>query len=262
MAMNAQLDTLVKLSRALGHPSRDMVILAEGNTSIRTSDDRMLVKASGAQLGTAVAEDFVEVEIAAMLELVDGGDDDDVERVFGAVSRAGKRPSVEAMLHAVCLSTGGASVVGHTHPVPVNILLCSSHAERLASEVLFPEQVVVLGPQPIALPYLDPGLTLARAVRLEIAAYLREHARPPKVIYLGNHGIVALGQSATEVVQISEMAVKVSRILGGVLAIGQLRSLPPGAVQRIDLRPDEAYRRQALANPTQPGEPPSAGPHD
>ena len=40
--MPAELRTLVELSRTLGEPSRDLVILAEGNTSIRTDPDRML----------------------------------------------------------------------------------------------------------------------------------------------------------------------------------------------------------------------------
>jgi len=72
------------------------------------------------------------------------------------------------MLHAICLSVGGASVVGHTHPVPVNIVLCSPHAERMSSDVLFPEQVVILGRKPVFVPYMDPGLTLARAVQQEM----------------------------------------------------------------------------------------------
>ena len=168
--MAAELRTLVELSRTLGDPSRDLVILAEGNTSIRTEEDRMLVKASGSQLGTAADEDFVEVNTATMLDLVndEAAGEKDVERVFGELGRSGKRPSVEAMLHAICLSAGGASVVGHTHPVPVNIVLCSPHAQRLSSDVLFPEQVVILGRNPAFVPYLDPGLTLARAVQREM----------------------------------------------------------------------------------------------
>ena len=138
--MASELRTLVELSRTLGEPGRDLVILAEGNTSIRTGPDRMLVKASGSQLGTAAASDFVEVDISTMMDLVNDetAGVDDVTRVFGDVGRGGKRPSVEAMLHAICLSAGGASVVGHTHPVPVNIVLCSPHAERMSADVLFP----------------------------------------------------------------------------------------------------------------------------
>jgi rhamnose utilization protein RhaD (predicted bifunctional aldolase and dehydrogenase) len=247
--MAAELRTLVELSRTLGDPSRDLVILAEGNTSIRTEEDRMLVKASGSQLGTAADEDFVEVNTATMLDLVndEAAGEKDVERVFGELGRSGKRPSVEAMLHAICLSIGGASVVGHTHPVPVNILLCSPHAERMSSDVLFPEQVVILGRNPAFVPYTDPGLTLARAVQREMVRRIELDGAPPKVIYLGNHGIFALGQSAAEVLQITAMAVKVSRILGGALTVGGVHTLSEHDVARIDGRPDEIYRRQVLA---------------
>jgi rhamnose utilization protein RhaD (predicted bifunctional aldolase and dehydrogenase) len=246
--MAAELRTLVELSRTLGEPSRDLVILAEGNTSIRTEQDRMLVKASGSVLGTAAEEDFVEVDTRAMLDLVndEAAGEDDVERVFGAIG-GGRRPSVEAMLHAICLGIGGASVVGHTHPVPVNILLCSPQAERMSSDVLFPEQVVILGRNPVYVPYTDPGLTLARAVQREMLRRIELDGAPPKVIYLGNHGIFALGRSAAEVLQITAMAVKVSRILGGALAVGGVQTLSEHDVARIDGRPDEIYRRQILA---------------
>jgi rhamnose utilization protein RhaD (predicted bifunctional aldolase and dehydrogenase) len=247
--MPAELRTLVELSRTLGEPGRDLVILAEGNTSIRTDPDRMLVKASGSQLGTAADEDFVEVDTRTMLDLVndEAVGADDVERVFGELGQTGKRPSVEAMLHAICLSAGGASVVGHTHPVPVNIVLCSPHARRLSSDVLFPEQVVILGRNPVFVPYTDPGLTLARTVLREMLRRIELDGVPPKVIYLGNHGIFALGQSAAEVVAITAMAVKVSRILGGALTVGGVHTLSEQDVARIDGRPDEIYRRQVLA---------------
>jgi rhamnose utilization protein RhaD (predicted bifunctional aldolase and dehydrogenase) len=243
--MPSELRTLVELSRTLGEPSRDLVILAEGNTSIRTDQDRMLVKASGSQLAAAADEDFVEVDTRIMLDLVndEAAGDREVERVFGEFARTGKRPSVEAMLHAICLSDGGASVVGHTHPVPLNVVLCSPQAERMAGDVLFPEQVVILGRDPVFVPYLDPGLTLARAVQRE----LRRRPDPPKVIYLGNHGIFALGQSAAQVLQITAMAVKVSRILSGALMLGGVSTLSEHDVARIDGRPDEIYRRQVLA---------------
>jgi rhamnose utilization protein RhaD (predicted bifunctional aldolase and dehydrogenase) len=248
--MPSELRTLVELSRTLGEPGRDLVILAEGNTSIRTDPDRMLVKASGSQLGTAAEDDFVEVDTRVMLELVNdpAAGDDSVERVFGEFARAGKRPSVEAMLHAICLGVGGASVVGHTHPVPVNVVLCSPHAERLSSDALFPEQVVILGRNPVFVPYLDPGLMLARAVLREIQRRVSVDGVPPKVIYLGNHGIFALGQTAAEVLQITAMAVKVSRILGGALTLGGVHTLSEQDVARIDGRPDEVYRRRVLAS--------------
>ena len=248
--MAAELRTLVELSRTLGEPGRDLVILAEGNTSIRTGPDRMLVKASGSRLEAADDEDFIEVDTRAMLGLVNDetAGDDDVKRVFVEVASGSRRPSVEAMLHAICLSVGGATVVGHTHPVPVNIVLCSPHAEQMSSPVLFPEQVVILGRKPVFVPYMDPGLTLARAVQQEMLSQIELGGARPKVVYLGNHGIFALGESAAEVLQITAMAVKVSRILGGALAVGGVRTLSEDDVARIDGRPDEIYRRQVLAD--------------
>ena len=44
------------------------------------------------------------------------------------------------------------------------------------------------------------------------------------------------------------MAVKVSRILGGAIAIGGVHTLSEADVARIDGRPDEIYRRQVLAD--------------
>jgi hypothetical protein len=68
------------------------------------------------------------------------------------------------------------------------------------------------------------------------------------VVYLGNHGLFALGESAAEVLQITATAVKVSRILGGAIAVGGVRTLSEKDVARIDGRPDEIYRRQVLAD--------------
>jgi rhamnose utilization protein RhaD (predicted bifunctional aldolase and dehydrogenase) len=244
------LERIVALSRALGDPARELAILGEGNTSLRSGDGRMLVKASGASLASVTAEDFVEVEIAPLGALLDDPDADDaaVAEAFAVVERrTGRRPSVEAMLHAVCLELGGAVAVGHTHPVPVLALLCSEHAEALATHMLFPDQIVVLGRRPLFVPYVDPGLALARRVRDDLAAHVERHGEPPKVIYLGNHGLFALGRSPEHVLQITAMAVKAGRVLAGALAVGGARPLDEADADRIDTRPDEHYRRAALA---------------
>ena len=195
--MSAELEQIVALSRALGDPALDLAILGEGNTSLRTGEGTMLVKASGASLASVTAADFVELETAPLTALLDdpAADDAAVAQAFAPVEeRTGRRPSVEAMLHAVCLELGGAHAVGHTHPVPVVALLCSRHAEALATEMLFPDQIVVLGRRPLFVPYVDPGLALARRVRDDLATHVARHGEPPKVIYLGNHGLFALGR--------------------------------------------------------------------
>jgi rhamnose utilization protein RhaD (predicted bifunctional aldolase and dehydrogenase) len=247
--VSTDLEAIVALSRALGDPARELAILGEGNTSLRTGETTMLVKASGASLATVTAADFVALETAPLTALLDdpAADDAAVAEAFAAVeARTGRRPSVEAMLHAVCLELGAAHAVGHTHPVPVLALLCSPHAEALATNMLFPDQIVVLGRRPLFVPYVDPGLALARRVRDDLAAHLARHGEPPKAIYLGNHGLFALGRTPEHVLQITAMAVKASRVLAGALAVGGATPLPEADADRIDTRLDEHYRRGAL----------------
>lgn len=247
--MSEPLEAIVALSRALGDPAGELAILGEGNTSLRTGEGAMLVKASGASLATVTAADFVALETAPLLALLDdpGADDAAVAEAFAAVeARTGRRPSVEAMLHAVCLERAGADAVGHTHPVPVLALLCSPHAEALATHLLFPDQIVVLGRHPLFVPYVDPGLALARRVRDDLDAHVATHGEPPKAIYLGNHGFFALGRTPEQVLQITAMAVKASRVLVGALAAGGAKPLTEPDADRIDTRLDEHYRRAAL----------------
>lgn len=255
-----RLPGLVTLSRQLGDPAREWAVLAEGNTSVRSGEDTMLVKASGAFLSSAGPADFVEVGLSAVLRLVDdpGARDDDVRALFAAVAGAhqGRRPSVEALLHAVCLELPGVAAVGHTHPIPVNSLLCSPRAALLTDGSLFPDQIVVLGVNPLLVPYIDPGLRLAQAVRAMAQQHVAGTGGPPKVVYLRNHGMFALGGSESEVLHITEMAVKVARILLGTLAAGGPSYLPADEVARIDTRPDEELRRAELrrAAPAREGE--------
>lgn len=256
------IDQLVELSRTLGEPQRDLVLLAEGNTSVRAGDGRMLVKASGARLGAAGPNDFVDVETKPLLELVHSTETDDalVEATLGAArrdrtaptgpapraSQDGPRPSMEALVHAICLGQPGVDVVAHTHPTAVNAILCSDQAPRLVDGALFPDQIVVLGRHAVLVPYADPGLSLARAVSGAIDRHLAAHDRPPKVVYLANHGIFVLAGNPGEALAITEMTVKTARVLRGVLAVGMPRYLTDAEADRIDTRPDEAHRRARL----------------
>ncbi|MCS5713616.1 class II aldolase/adducin family protein [Herbiconiux sp. CPCC 205716] len=176
------------------------------------------------------------------------GDDEAVRELFARGSGpGGRRPSVEALLHAVCLALPGVEAVGHTHPVPVNALLCSPRASLLVEGSLFPDQIVVLGTDPLLVPYIDPGLPLARAVRRMLAERLASTGSVPKAVYLANHGMFALGATPAEVLRITEMAVKVAETILGSLPAGGPVFLSPDDVARIDTRPDELLRRAALA---------------
>jgi len=92
-------------------------------------------------------------------------------------------------------------------------------------------------------PYADPGLPLALTVRQTPAEFLDRYRRGPKVLLMENHGVIALGSTAQEVLNITHMLVKTCRILAHSLVAGGPRFLSPTAVDRIDKRPDELARR-------------------
>ena len=61
-----------------------------------------------------------------------------------------------------------------------------------------------------------------------------------------NHGAIALGSTAQEVLNITQMLVKTCRILAHTLTAGGPRFLSPTQVERIDKRPDELARRKTF----------------
>jgi rhamnose utilization protein RhaD (predicted bifunctional aldolase and dehydrogenase) len=240
---------LVGLSRHLGDPVLDYVILGEGNTSARIDADTFWVKASGVELRTIEASGFVRVRFDRLLSLLEAAELNDAQvkaelEAARANPEASARPSVETVLHAVVLQLDGIRFVGHTHPTAVNAVLCSQKAEEAIAGRLFPDEIVYCGPAPIYLPYTDPGVPLARAVRDSVEPYLDKYGEVPKVILMQNHGLIALGQTAAEVERITAMAVKAAQVLLGTYALGGPHFLSPETAARIHTRPDEQYRRQ------------------
>lgn len=254
MIKQAKQDVLAQLiwmSRELGRPELDYAILGEGNTSARIDDETFFVKASGAELCTLDESGVVEVSLKRALALLDAEDLSDASVKAGLIAAkvdpaAARHPSVETVLHALALTEGGATWVGHTHPTAVNAVLCSQAAEAAYAGRLFPDEIVVCGPAPVFVPYTDPGVPLARCVREKIRAYVAEWGQPPKVILMQNHGLIALGRSPQEVLNVTAMAVKAARVLLGTYVLGGPRFLTEQQVARIHTRPDEALRRRAL----------------
>lgn len=241
---------LLKLSHELGDLSQDMAILGEGNTSVRLNTDRFLVKASGSSLGTLRAEDTVECLFAPLLELMDRADAND-EDVDGALMKCrvdpnAKRPSVEALFHAYFLSLPGVHVVGHTHPIAINSILCSPRAAEFAEHRIFPDEIVCCGPASVLVPYTDPGLWLGQAIKKQTDAFIKEHQTQPKVVLLQSHGVITFGATSEAVKSAMYMAVKAARIFIDAAALGGPVFLSKDTIDRISGRRDEHYRQAAL----------------
>jgi rhamnose utilization protein RhaD (predicted bifunctional aldolase and dehydrogenase) len=249
MSPDEILAQLVSMTKNLGDPALDYAILGEGNSSARIDDETFWVKASGAEMRTIGAGGFVQVSFGRVLEMLHAGSLSDVEvkaslEAARVDPEAKARPSVETVLHALALKLDGVNFVGHTHPTAVNAILCSQQPEEAVAGRLFPDEIVYCGPAPIYIPYTDPGVPLAKAVRDAIDGYLDEYHEVPKVILMQNHGLIALGKTASEVENVTAMYVKTARVILGAYALGGLHFMTPEAVARIHTRPDELHRRK------------------
>src|SRR6266542_2113800 len=161
------LDELIAMSNHLGEEQRELLIIGEGNTSARIDADSFFVKASGSNLRTASPDGFVQISRSRVLKLLEAeASDQDVKRVLGESRvdpQAKGHPSVETVLHAALYELTDAQFIGHSHPIAVNIVMCSKHAESIVNH-LMPDEIVVCGVASVFVPYTDPGLPLAREV--------------------------------------------------------------------------------------------------
>jgi len=249
--MSAVLDELVAMSRYLGDPERPYVILGEGNTSARIDEDSFYVKASGTTLEGCSGGDFLPVSISKVIAILDDpkATDDDVDKVLrAAVLDPGekRKPSVETMLHAILLQYPEYAFAAHSHPVLTNAILCSVNAEEAMAGRTCPDHIVVMGNKSVWVPYVDPGLVLAREVRDRVRRFIDEEGELPRAIMLQNHGSIAMAENGKKTIAITRMTEKASQIVLGSYAMGGPHFMDAKNVDRIHTRPDEAYRQKVI----------------
>jgi rhamnose utilization protein RhaD (predicted bifunctional aldolase and dehydrogenase)/NAD(P)-dependent dehydrogenase (short-subunit alcohol dehydrogenase family) len=216
---------LVAISRHFGSdPS--LVLAGGGNSSVKTAD-RLLVKASGGALATIGADGFVEMDREKLDELAHadlGSDPQAREAAFKEAILAARRhpesnlrPSVECLLHHLL----PGRFVFHSHATLGNALTCCTKGEELARE-LFGDEVLWL-------PYVDPGFTLAQALRQALGAWRERTGREsPPVLLMANHGMIVQGEDA------DEMKRHTDRVLAKIAVRLATVDAASGAVERRD----------------------------
>jgi rhamnose utilization protein RhaD (predicted bifunctional aldolase and dehydrogenase)/NAD(P)-dependent dehydrogenase (short-subunit alcohol dehydrogenase family) len=180
----------VELSHSYGSDP-ELVLAGGGNTSVKF-DDHLLVKGSGTALADIRAEDFVDLDRAALQLLLErdlGTSRDEREAAFKQAVLAarlhperGQRPSVEAVLHHLM---PGRFVV-HLHATLVNQFSCCREGRRLVQEHL--------GDDVIWVDLVDPGFALAKTLQDELADFTRRTGKEcPRAVIMQNHGLVVSG---------------------------------------------------------------------
>lgn len=248
MTTPSSLTPLLEMTRAIGQPEMEYVIIGEGNTSCRIDNDSFWIKASGQQMNGISENGFVAVKFAPILDMLDkpAGDLAAQKVAMQAAkvdSTAPGVPSVEVTFHAMLLHECGVKYVGHTHALAVNRLTCSPRGRDFATNRMFPDEAVLCGPESVFVPYVDPGLPLALAIRDGVRGYMANWGEAPKVILLANHGVIVLGQSPQEILNITAMTVKAAHIFYGAATLGGPVFMTREDVLHIVRRPDEIYRR-------------------
>jgi rhamnose utilization protein RhaD (predicted bifunctional aldolase and dehydrogenase) len=195
---NQLLQDYVRMSKTAGNRA-DYVQGGGGNTSVKLSEGRMAVKASGFRLNQIGMDDaYVVVDAKAIRQWYSGvnlAEDRDFEKESVAAAKGavvpgfgpqGLRPSVEAGFHAVL-----GSFVIHTHAVQANLLCCSAEGQGLM-EKLFTNA----GFPAIWIPYINPGFCLTLKIKAAREAMIAATGNDPHIIFMENHGLIVWGDDA------------------------------------------------------------------
>lgn len=185
---------LIQISKYSGM-REDLVQAGGGNSSIKLDCCRMAIKASGIQLADITEGSGYSIVDYPMIRsymdaLVQGTSPCSDEEILERALLEGKRPSIETFLHAV---TGKVTL--HTHPVSVNILASRTGGmERIKKR--FPEALLV--------GYATPGVELAKLYYKTYLEAFWQGRRSFPVIFLKNHGLIVSGDTAEEVIRLTE----------------------------------------------------------
>jgi len=242
-ASRTVLDQLLAMTLEIAKPEHGQVILGEGNTSAKDGAT-LWIKASGQQMAGIGADSFVQVDLDRVVSSLgeDGWSDEDCRRFLNEsrTGPAGGIPSTETFMHAWLQTLPDVGFVAHTHPTTTLGVMCGPRAAEFAECRYFPDQIVLCGPRSVLVPYVAPGLALAKAIRDACTSFTGETGWRPKTVLLENHGLIALGKTPNEAIAACLMTEKAAKIF---VAAGEPRPLTDDEVAHIYNWTDEHFRQ-------------------
>ena len=186
--------------------NRNMLAAADGNISLKISDDEILITPSG------IAKGFMTPDAMAVINLK--GD-----VLIG-------KPSTERLMHLqIYRACEKAKAVVHAHP-PTAIAwsIARPQLEKLPSDCLS-EVILATGDIPFV-PYARPGTEKMGSV---LIPFLPQH----RALILRCHGAVAWGEDLEEAYRGMERIEHSSQILAAAERLGGLNKLPDEEIQYL-----------------------------
>ena len=203
-----ELEQFSAMSKTVG-ARPDYIQGGGGNTSMKTEDGYMLIKASGFRLSDITPDNAYAMldyrALAAFYKETDPSTLEDVEKTGTAKGKEltvtvpelpALRPSVEAGFHSI-----QDRFVIHTHSVYGNLAACAENCDEILKEAFkdAPYSYAVV-------PYTDPGVKLTFSIWNAIQETLCATGKKPSVIVMKNHGIIATDDDAQKTIEIHDDA--------------------------------------------------------
>ena len=225
---------LIELAHRVGnHPAR-LAIWNEGAVAARLPSGRFVVSAAGANLARLDARGLVELDLARVqgfLALEDVKPED-----FATALSDSDSPTTTAdvFTFADLLGFDDVRFAAHTQPIAVNQVICSPRARQFADRRNLPHEILACGQASVLVPFMPPGLPLAKEIKRKIALWRDRFKIVPKLILIQNHGMITLGETVDEVLMLTEMTVKFAEIFLGAAAMGGPEFMKPNHVTQIE----------------------------
>jgi hypothetical protein len=149
------------------------------------------------------------------------------------VESDGAPPAVDAILYAYLLSSHGVNYVLQGVSVAVNQILCSPRAREFAKHRILPEETMACGLSSVFVPYADPGLPIAQAVKCNLESHRSSVVSQVKVLLLQNRGFMVLGTTNWEVLRAYFTLEKTAQVWVGASLLGGPTFLTAPNVMRL-----------------------------
>lgn len=204
MQISLHSEHIVEICRRLH--ARNMLAAADGNISLRISDDEILITPSG------IAKAFMKPDQVAVINLE------------GQILKG--QPSTERLMHLeIYRSCPKARAVVHAHPVTaIAWSIARPELKKIPSECLS-EVILACGDIPFV-DYARPG-TLAMGTVLKF--YLPQH----RALILRRHGAVTWGEDLEEAYRGMERIEHSAQVLAAAEKLGGLNPLPADEIQYL-----------------------------